>query len=79
MNQYFLNRITVRMKMIIVGMLLGCGMATTSHAQIKQGETITRTLTDTIQVTDHKEPSDHQSLLEQLVCDGRCRCQCLLG
>lgn len=55
MNQYFLNRNTVRMKMIIVGMLLGCGMATTSHAQIKQGETVTRTLTDTIQVTDHKE------------------------
>lgn len=55
MNQYFLNRNTVRMKMIIVGMLFGCGMATTSHAQIKQGETVTRTLTDTIQVTDHKE------------------------
>lgn len=55
MKQYNFRRKTVRTKIFFAGMMLCCGMATTAHAQVREGETITRTQTDTILVTDHKE------------------------
>lgn len=55
MNQiiYIVN--TVKTKRILASLMLCCGIVSSSFAQIKEGESVTRTQVDTIQVTNHKE------------------------
>ena len=49
------NPHTMKTKRILAGMMLCCGIASSAFAQVKEGESITMTQVDTIQVTNHKE------------------------
>ena len=49
------NSHTMKTKRILAGMMLCCGIASSAFAQVKEGESITMTQVDTIQVTNHKE------------------------
>ena len=46
---------TVKTKRMLAGLALCCGIVSSAFAQIKDGESITMTQVDTIQVTNHKE------------------------
>ena len=49
------NSHTMKTKRLVAGMMLCCGIASSAFAQVKEGESITMTQVDTIQVTNHKE------------------------
>ena len=55
MNQIIFLGKTVKTKRLVAGMMLCCGIASSAFAQVKEGESITMTQVDTIQVTNHKE------------------------